>query len=413
MLRVKNVKSANVGQPPVEPRLTSTDDIIDVTVVREVTDGSQDFQPTGHGLFMDERPASQPSKSERKSLLERFGRKAPISVPTAASEPPAVAVAEESPVSVPPSAAAFEAEPAKSTSAEPVSDAKASKPKWAFTRASREDKTPGTPEPKATGASVVPEPVSVRPTQNVKKPIIVQKAAERKRKLQELPIRVFIGFLPEVTERDARDYALGIAERNCEQISLVFYDAFKLNDGYAYEVHEGGPGRAFLPEIITHFGTLARFEKGADEANVFIRTATRMVQVDRTLEGLQAFLLPESATDAPSEWLEGTAKMTPAIQTLRAVLVAGAGLFIAGFLSLSFAFISRIQPYEEPKAPMVEKAIDNYNRSPMSRWTAIQGVTGNEYVAALKFKDGKWDLQRETVDAQAPAPAVEPASAPN
>jgi hypothetical protein len=403
MLFVKKTKSA-VADKQAEPRMQSPADIIDVEVVREIVSDSaepvlnnpapEDFQPTGHGLFMDEKPVV--SNVEPKGLRARFARAKPtVDAGVSSDKVPAKKWAPFKKAAAPQATA----EPVVAQAPTPAADEQPRKSKWSLRKPTGPAAAAGTP-PEAAAA-----PAQVRPTANVKKPIIVQKASDRKKKFQEIPIRVFIGFLPEVSERDARDFALGIAERNCEQISLVYYDAFKMNNGYAYEVHEGGAGRAFLPEIISYFSTLGPFEKGGGESSVYIRTATRTVQVDRTLEGLQSFLLPESSTEAPSDWLEGTSKMTAAIQVLTGVLVFGAALFTTGFLAMSLALVSRIQPYDPPPAPTVDKATDNYQMSPMSRWTVLQGVSGSEYVKALRFKNNKWELDRGTAE---PVPAEQP-----
>lgn len=371
---------------PVEPQLRAD-------TAQETTEA-----PAARGVFLDSKPSA--STAAPKGLRERFLRKgsaAPAAVVDAQPVKPAADAKRRlwTPKAKPAEVEAPQAAPA------PVAPKEKAGFKW--------------PLRKKTEAASVAEPVStseqtgpIGPTEKVRKPIVVRKVSDKKRKFQELPIRVFMGYLPEVTERDARDYALGIAERNCEQISLVYYDAFKLNDGYAYEVHEGGSGRAFLPEIIEHFAAQGPFAKGGVDANVFIRTATRMVQVERTHDGLQAFQLPESAVEVASDWLEGTTKMTPAIQTMTSVLVVGAALFTTGFLAMTLAMVSRIQPYDPPPAPIVERATDGFNLSPLSRWTTLQGVTGDEYVKALRYANGKWELDRGT--APAAAPVADPAA---
>lgn len=331
------------------------DDVVDVDA-KDVS-----AVPAATGLFVNASDVA--STGQKPSLFAKFGRKRNADAP--ASAPEAVGAPQGA---------------AKRPKAQPSADA---------------NRTLGADSEK--GDKVVSDD---------KKSIIVKRASDKKKKFAELPIRVFIGFLPEVTERDARDYALGIAERNCDQLSLAFFDAFKCKNGYAYEVQEGGSGRALLPSIIEYFESLGPYSKAKASEAVYIRTATRTVQVERTHEGLQAFLLPESSTEAATDWLEGSSKMTPAVHTLMGVLVFGAAVFITGFLGMSVALYSRIQPYEAAPAPSVLKATDSYNNSPLSRWTSLQGVGGSEYIKALRYRNGKWELERGTVESAQPTPVV-------
>lgn len=387
----KTPLTAHQAEPVMDSPNPNVSNILDVTDVldvshRDITPNAAMTPPESattpaRGIFLDAKP-SQPEQAST-GLRDRFLRKKPVAKPEQAAP---AEVQKQQPKAV-------------------QEQELASKLKFKWTRKAPVVSTTEESMPTETAE----EPTTTGPTEKVRKPIIVRKANEKKRKFQELPIRVFLGYLPEVTERDAREYALGIAERNCEQISLVYYDAYKMADGFAYEVHEGGNGRAYLPEIIEYFASKGRFEKGGEADSVYIRTATRMVQVERTLGGIQAFQLPESASETASDWLEGTSKMTAAIQTLKGFLVVGAALFTTGFLAMTMSLVSRIQPYDSAPEPVVERATDGFNLSPLSRWTTLQSVGAGEYVKALRFTKGKWELDRgkEITEAVPPNGAVE------
>lgn len=405
----RNAKSVPVG----DARLDRHADIQDVTDVVDISDPTDVAniavidvpESTGAGIFLSAKPVTAAPEA-KPGLRARFLRKPDVDksadMPVDAGSPVA-ASAKWSPFGK------SKAAPASTESASAASPGAAdASPKTSKFKWSKAKTSPGVAD---AASPAEPAPVDTRPigpTDKVKKALIVRKVAEKRKNTAELPIRVLIGFLPEVSERDARDYALGVAERNCDQISIVRFDAFKLNNGFAYEIQEGGTGRAYLPEIIKHFQAMGPFEKAAETSNVFIRTATRTVQVDRTRDGLQAFLLPESATEAATDWLEGTSKMTPAIATMFGMLAFGAVLFTTGFFALTLAMYARLQPYDAPLVPTVERATDAYNASPLSRWTTLQGVSGGEYVKAIRFANGKWELERGTAPVE---PAAEPAPA--
>lgn len=211
----------------------------------------------------------------------------------------------------------------------------------------------------------------------------------------ERPIQIWIGYLAEVTEKDAKAYALGVAEKHNEQVSLSYYDVFKFKDGYVYEVHEGGAMHPFMPTILAHFNGLGNFS--LEESNaVYIRTAKRVVQVDRTRDGITAMILPESSTAKQTSWLTpAKTKMRAVMNTFDHYLIAGAVFFMFAFIALIAANLGRVQPYIKP-VEQESKKID-YFMTPMSQWSRVNSVPEGKYVKVLRFKDGKWDMQIENV----------------
>lgn len=230
-----------------------------------------------------------------------------------------------------------------------------------------------------------------------------------------VPIQVIIGFLPEVTERDAREYAAGIAEKHFQQLSLAYYDAFKYGNGYAYEAHEGGEGKAFLPEILAHFERLGPFRNEEDSA-VVIKTATRMVHVERTREGLSAIILPERASESTevTSWLSTSSAMLPVINTRTGFLMVGAALFTSGFVAMMVtSMLTRYQPYEEP--PPVAVEFLRADSLPFSQWRQIESVPLDSFVRTLRYRNGRWDapeVQQEAIGAPAIAPTPSPEAVP-
>lgn len=233
--------------------------------------------------------------------------------------------------------------------------------------------------------------------------------AER-RKVSAVPIRILMGYLPEVTERDARDYALGVAEKHFEQPAIAHFDAFKYENGYAYEVHEGGEGYAYLPEIIRHFKEQGAYLEG-EKTEVLLRTGTRMVKVIRQRVGLQAVLLPESTQLEPADWQPSGEKLQSALNQRTGFLVAGAGFFVAGFFALIVgSLMTRYQPYDSPAPPAVTTV--DYEQLPIAQWSKVQGLPANEFVSKLAYDHKHW-LQPviQTGDA-ARSPAATGAVAP-
>lgn len=212
---------------------------------------------------------------------------------------------------------------------------------------------------------------------------------------RERPIRVLMGFLPGVTARDATEFALGVAEKNFDQPGIAFYDAFAFEDGYVYEVHEGGPGKAYAPDVIRYFKTLPPFAPGEAHA-VVLPTATRSVRIERTRGGLQTVLLPESNSQSPSEGFAGTTKMRPAVSKRTGLLVSGAALFVTGFFGLLFSLIARIPTYDAPPVVTVERV--DYGKLPLAQWPRLASVPPTRYVKALRFEKGSWRVEDAPIE---------------
>jgi hypothetical protein len=265
-------------------------------------------------------------------------------------------------------------------------------------------------------ASVTDAPaVPGQPSQMSKLKAITSRAKNRgeKPKFLAVPVRVVIGYLPEVTERDALEYAVGLAEKHFEQIGMSYFDAFKYGSGYAFEAHEGGSGKAYVPEIIRYFDSKGLFRPGEDVKAV-IRTATRAVEVQRTREGLAAIILPERDETPPSDWLQPTGKMQPAIHKRTGFLMVGAALFTTGFIAMIFtSMLTRFQEYEAAPDPVVQRI--DISQLPNQKWSELAATPADKIVRALRYRHNRWEppeLVAAPVAAAVSAPPAPGASSP-
>ncbi len=222
-------------------------------------------------------------------------------------------------------------------------------------------------------------------------------------KTVSLPVRVIIGYLPEVNERDAREYAQGMAEKHFDQMGIAFFQAFKHANGYAFEAHEGGPGKAYLPSIIEHFDAQGPYRLGENHS-VVIRTATRMVEVQRLRDGLASIVLPESSEVAATEWLHASKGMIPGLNRRTLFFYAGAAVFATGVLSMLLsATVFRLQMHED--APPIKLESISANNLPRAQWSRVEALPPNSYVRAIRFRNDKWEAP-EIVTETVPAPAA-------
>lgn len=226
----------------------------------------------------------------------------------------------------------------------------------------------------------------------------------------QLPIRVLIGYLPEVGERDALEYAEGVAAKHFDNLGQTYFDAFKCDAGYAYEVHEGGPGRAYLPEIIRYYQGLGQYS--ADDVNkVAIRTATRTVEVVRQRAGLSALLLPESQKPQQPSWLVPRVPMRPAVNKRTGLLVAGAVLFVTGCLgAMVSSLVTRLQPWEPAPEPVALQT--QWDALPLAQYPLIERFDSSKgYITALRYDKNGWRVDSTPwLTPKQSAPAVAPSA---
>lgn len=226
------------------------------------------------------------------------------------------------------------------------------------------------------------------------------------------PIRLVMGYLPEVSRRDAIEYAQGIASKYFDQQGLAYYGAFEHANGFVYEVQEGGDGKAYAPGILQHFEEQGPFDSQRVDS-VVVASATRMVQVQRLREGLSCVLLPQTATTEPTEWLKTSSPLEPALNRRRLFFMVGAFMLGSGLTAmLTTGLFFRLQDFEP--VPEVKPELVSASALPRSQWMKVASLPPNTYVKAIRFKNGKWEAPEVAVEApvMAASAASTPASVP-
>jgi hypothetical protein len=203
------------------------------------------------------------------------------------------------------------------------------------------------------------------------------------------PIKVLIGFLPDSSERDTYFYMLGIAQKNLDSENIGWAGMARFENGYAYEIHEGGAGRGYLESILTHFRSLPAYS--AEETyRAHIRTAMRTVRIERTSAGLYSVILPESDTTPQSDWLTASKKLAPLVEKRTGLFLGGAVLFLTSLIALMGGYATRYQPYVATTVSLERVPVD---KLPHSQWDRMTNLTPGDYVQALKFENNEWTVQ--------------------
>ncbi len=247
--------------------------------------------------------------------------------------------------------------------------------------------------------------------------------------MHELPIRFIVGYLPGVEKRDARAFAQGFIERHFEGLDESGWHVMPHAEGWLYELHEGGIGKALLPSILQ---TLE-----ATDQSVFIQTATRLVRVDRQDAGLTSLMMPEDLLTEPTEGILPSHNLTPARGDGKGWAYAGGLLMLAGLVALGLAAavhqgarvmyeaaldvenpqhtlgtLVRLAKLSVPESPAIlpEALVSDLPIGQRKRLTAGPG----EYLEALRYQKGRWvvDVKKISDEPAAPTLVADPAPVP-
>jgi hypothetical protein len=226
----------------------------------------------------------------------------------------------------------------------------------------------------------------------------------------EAPIRVMIGTCPG-SKKDAEALVEALVERYFDIPSDSWYYLRREGRiGYHYEIHEGGEGIAYLPDIIK------ALEGDAEEVIVGTLSDRNLRVVRKANHHLASAVLTEQESRTPvTPGIRRSARMTPIASDGSEWMRVGVTAFSLGLLAFTSAGVlhkgisleangfyeaaneistSRVASLiRDPADPLVESA--PASQLPMSQWTALVRVerTPSEYVAALRFDGESWTLE--------------------
>jgi hypothetical protein len=215
------------------------------------------------------------------------------------------------------------------------------------------------------------------------------------------PVFALVGYLPDVSEKDAEAYAKSVAVSHMEMPHRSYYLVLPFAKGFLYEVHEGGQAKAFLPSIIKSL-ELQR-EAGAEIPRVFVKTSRRVVRIELEQSGPQAMLMPESCEEPTSEGLVQSSGMKPVEESNTQFLVLGAAIMTVGLaIIVGGATVREFNKIEIPEA--IERTAQT--NLPFAQWKLLENVEPGQYIAALKYENSRWTTIRKNINEPAPQEAI-------
>lgn len=230
-----------------------------------------------------------------------------------------------------------------------------------------------------------------------------------------LATNVMYGFLEGVERRDALAYARSFARRTVGSSERCWYAVEPLWTGFLYEIHEGGPGRSFLPDLVTELdanpGGIALVPSGRRVFELTVRNGrpvggllpeakSRQVQLQMAairptvpVDGkAYGVMIPPwvTADQVRLRTIRATRRMRRVSVPVSVPLALSSVGFAAGLgLLTTGGGLYYWSPYRVPQPQAL-----TLEQMPHRQWEAALAAIGpDNYVSKLEYRDGKWTIE--------------------
>jgi len=207
------------------------------------------------------------------------------------------------------------------------------------------------------------------------------------------PNRIVIDFLEGITNRaDAIAYARGFISSHFDVPEISGYYVQPYKGGFAYEVHEGGSRKAFLP------GILHMLEDNPG-TTVSIRSGTRVLQVSKgQRDTFNSILLPEELSSYLENVIEPEEKAPNLIpyqmDNVLWLFSGGAIGLLGGVIFIICLAFYALDP-SQGKIPTLN--VTPADQLPLAQWQNMMShLTGENYISAMRFQNGQWQFETKS-----------------
>lgn len=219
------------------------------------------------------------------------------------------------------------------------------------------------------------------------------------------PAAIHIGYMARIDKRDAIARVQGLIRRQLAAPEIAFWSIYPIEDGYAYEIHEGGHGHAYVPAIMARFAA-------EPEAQIHLAAGNRAVRVTAHEGKPCSFVLPEAEHPSADAFPQGP-RMRPFAPTGRGPLITGAVLFACSavlFLASAVAMTVGSDITAADQAALNERVAN----LPSLHYPKDGSLMVGQFVNRVQFSGGKWSTDTKSIlrgETAAPPPAVSPTAA--
>ena len=207
--------------------------------------------------------------------------------------------------------------------------------------------------------------------------------------MESLPNKIIIDFLEGTSKRkDAIAFAKGFIEHHFDSHDSSGWFCSEFEGGFAFEVQEGGSGRAYLPAI------LETLERDPDVI-ACVRMARRVLQVKRSIQGgYSSILLPEGL-EPPEEniiYVEPRDRLSPYRANGIGIFTTGIGIFSIGIIVFALTLLVYLLNWASDfgaRAPVPDPS-----DLPISQWASLTDNSDPQsFVTALRYNGSSWQFE--------------------
>lgn len=209
------------------------------------------------------------------------------------------------------------------------------------------------------------------------------------------PIQVLIGWIDESSRKDVIAHARGFAQDHMETLDTAWIALAEFRGGTLFEIHEGGSGQAYLPELIEE---LSR----DPEQVLWVPSGTKLNRVVTfSLSEGRPFSMMLNETDSArvresgQAPIERTGKMRRLSPRGTSVLVVGATLFAVAFGVLGASAYLSASIDQQPLPAL------SYNPDILPHGQIVSlssALRDDRWVSRILFENGAWRAEFETFD---------------
>lgn len=206
-------------------------------------------------------------------------------------------------------------------------------------------------------------------------------------KHNDLPIRIFLGRLNNVSKQDARNYCKGLVNKYFEDRENTFYSIKKSEDFIYYEVQEGGNKKSFLPAII-------KFIESEGDGKIIVPSGTKNIRIKKIEDSVIFEILTEEEEDnkEKSSYLSNvkrTGRMTPIEGDKTQLLAFSLSLLMLSFILLGVSY----SLYFSKAAITIENKVDFKFKSFDENIEKMKEIRSDEFISKLYFEKNRWNTE--------------------
>lgn len=209
------------------------------------------------------------------------------------------------------------------------------------------------------------------------------------------PIQVIIGWIAESNRKDVIEHARGFAADHIETLASAWISVSPFRDGHIFEVHEGGSGLAYMPDIIEQLTRDPDQVVWVPSGTVLNRVLTIRIAEDHVFSTILTEAESALVRSSGQEPLQRTGRMVRLVPKGTGALATGVALATVGAVTLIGAGYYSSMINQQP-LPSRTFNPENLPHSQIIRLS--EGIRDDRWVSRIVFEDGQWRADFETVE---------------